>query len=54
MHLDSNSNYENVAIYWDDIYIGGVKQEVFRTYGEQYLVLLSGNEWNESDNDYWN
>lgn len=53
MDLDSNSNYGNVTMFWDDIFVGSVQQEVFRTYGEQYLVLLSGNEWNESDSDGW-
>ena len=53
MDLDSNSNYGNVTMFWDDIFVGSVQQEAFRTYGEQYLVLLSGNEWNESDSDGW-
>jgi Zn-dependent peptidase ImmA (M78 family) len=46
MELDVNSNYSSVVGYWEDLYIGAVSQEVFHPFGNQFLVLLSGREWN--------
>ena len=46
MELDSNSNYSNLSVYWDDLFISNVSQEVFHPFGNQYLVLLAGQEWN--------
>ena len=50
MELDVNSNYPSLVGYWDDLYVGAVSQEVFHPFGNQYLVLLAGNEWNTFGN----
>lgn len=46
VELDVNSNYPSVIGCWDDLYVGAVAQEVFHPFGNQYLVLLAGHEWN--------
>ncbi len=46
MELDINSKYSSLVGYWDDLYVGAVSQEVFHPFGNQYLVLLAGHEWN--------
>mgnify|MGYP005756518663 CR=1 FL=1 len=50
MELDVNSNYPSLIGYWDDLYVGAVSQEVFHPFGNQYLVLLAGHEWNTLGN----
>ena len=43
VHLASSAFETDITGVWTDLYHGSVHQEVFCPYGEQYLVLLSGN-----------
>ncbi len=43
IHLASANLKTDITGVWTELYYGSVHQEVFCPYGEQYLVLLSGN-----------
>lgn len=43
VHLTSATVETNVTGIWTELYNGSVHQEIFCPFGEQYLVLLSGN-----------
>ena len=51
MELNRNSNFASLIGYWDDLYIGPVSQEVFNPFGNQFLVLLVGEKWNDLEED---
>lgn len=46
IELEYCSSNSRVSGYWDDLFNGYVSQEIFKPYGNQYLVLLAGEEWN--------
>lgn len=52
IELEYCSSISRVSGYWDDLFSGSVSQEIFKPYGKQYLVLLAGEEWNNSE-DYF-
>ena len=43
IHLPSTASTADITGAWTELYNGSVHQEIFCPYGEQYLVLLSGN-----------
>lgn len=43
IHLPTATFATDISGAWPELYYGSVHQEVFCPYGEQYLVLLSGN-----------
>lgn len=50
IELGKISCHSNTNGIWDNLYVGPVSQEIFNPYGNQYLVLLSGHRWNETEN----